>query len=128
MCFWLLHPPLSLLISSTAEEVLLETAAQALSTDLACVSGLFPPCRLCSLGLKSRGPEVGNQKIPIPIPPQGSSPCGQWGHEVLTRVPTDSGKVPCQVFKDGVNNLVVNSKALFERGHNIAQGLRFMQL
>ncbi|MEQ2157499.1 hypothetical protein GOODEAATRI_002462, partial [Goodea atripinnis] len=77
----------------------------ALSTDLACVSGLFPPCRLCSLGLKSRGPEVGKQKIPTPILPQ-----------VLTRVPTDFGKVPCQVFKDGVNNLVVNSKDLFERG------------
>lgn len=38
-----LHPPpMSLLISGMAEEVLQETTPTALCTDLACMSGLFP--------------------------------------------------------------------------------------
>lgn len=88
ICVWLVHPPLSLLISSTDEEVLQETAAQALSTDLACVSGLFQACLLRSLQLQPREPEEREQKTLTLILSQ-----------VLICVLTDSGKGPSRCLK-----------------------------
>lgn len=70
-----LHPPLSLLISGMAEEVLQETTATALCSDLACMSGLFPAAAWPQDATQSKKKESRGSWLPSA---PGSGLCPQW--------------------------------------------------
>lgn len=100
------RPPLSRLISSTAEEVLQETTAPALSSYLASMSGAISSCRL----------HAQLQDAPQSRRKKAEDPDSRFTLLALVHILSVSGKRPSEVFKVEVNNLLVNLRGLFKKG------------
>lgn len=73
-----LYPPLSLLISSAAEEVLQETTARAHCSDLACMSGAISSRRLHGFRMQSRAKKKESRGSWLLSTPSASGSCPPW--------------------------------------------------